>query len=93
MDAPAAGEACAESRAPRPLTVLCAGDNPYGRVVMNTILSELGHKVGLMENGEAAVAGAARGGYDAVLTDVTLTGLDGLEATHRRHELLFLQAG
>src|SRR6185437_4602780 len=36
----------AETRptAGRPLSVLCAEDNPYGRVVMNTILRELGHK-------------------------------------------------
>src|SRR5581483_396473 len=30
---------------PRALTILCAEDNPYGRVVMNTILSEFGHRV------------------------------------------------
>jgi CheY-like chemotaxis protein len=70
-------------RSARPLTILCAEDNPYGRVVMNTILSELGHRVDFVESGEAAVQAAARGGYDAVLMDVTLAGLDGLEATRR----------
>ena len=67
----------------RPLAILCAEDNPYGRVVMNTILGELGHKVDFVETGEAAVKAAERGGYDAVLMDVTLPGLDGLEATRR----------
>jgi two-component system, sensor histidine kinase len=67
----------------RPLSILCAEDNPYGRVVMNTILTELGHKTDFVESGEAAVKAAARGGYDAVLMDVTLTGLDGIEATRR----------
>lgn len=67
----------------RALSLLCAEDNPYGRVVMNTILTQLGHKVDFVESGEAAVASAARGGYDAVLMDVTLSGLDGLEATRR----------
>ncbi len=67
----------------RPLALLCAEDNPYGRVVMNTILTELGHRVDFVEGGEAAVKAAARGGYDAVLMDVTLSGLDGLEATRR----------
>lgn len=66
-----------------PLSILCAEDNPYGRVVINTILGELGHKADFVESGEAAVQAAARGGYDAVLMDVTLAGLDGLEATRR----------
>jgi CheY-like chemotaxis protein len=69
--------------AARPLNVLCAEDNPYGRVVMNTILRELGHRVDFVESGEAAVKAAERGGYDAVLMDVTLSGIDGLEATRR----------
>lgn len=73
----------ARSKPARALSLLCAEDNPYGRVVMNTILTQLGHKVDFVESGEAAVASAARGGYDAVLMDVTLSGLDGLEATRR----------
>lgn len=67
----------------RSLSILCAEDNPYGRVVMNTILSELGHKADFAESGEAAVKAAAGGKYDAVLMDVTLPGFDGLEATRR----------
>ena len=40
---------------------------------MNTILlRELGHRVGFVETGEAAVKAAERGGYDAVLMDITL---------------------
>jgi CheY-like chemotaxis protein/nitrogen-specific signal transduction histidine kinase len=65
----------------RPLMLLCAEDNPYGRVVMNTILTELGHHVDFVEAGEAAVKAAERGSYDAVLMDVTLAGLDGIAAT------------
>ena len=79
-----AGEAQGAREAPaRSLSILCAEDNPYGRVVMNTILGELGHRVDFVESGEAAVKAAERGGYDAVLMDVTLAGLDGLEATRR----------
>jgi CheY-like chemotaxis protein/nitrogen-specific signal transduction histidine kinase len=65
----------------RPLTLLCAEDNPYGRVVMNTILTELGHRVDFVENGEAAVKAVGQADYDAVLMDVTLPGLDGIAAT------------
>lgn len=81
--APAAATSGLRSVPPRSLTLLCAEDNPYGRVVMNTILTELGHRIDFVEGGEAAVEAAARGGYDAVLMDVTLSGLDGIEATRR----------
>jgi CheY-like chemotaxis protein len=67
----------------RPLNILCAEDNPYGRVVLNTILTELGHRADFVGTGTAAVEAAARGHYDVVLMDVTLPGLDGLEATRR----------
>jgi CheY-like chemotaxis protein len=67
----------------RPLKILCAEDNPYGRVVLNTILTELGHSADFVGSGQAAVEAAARGGYDVVLMDVTLPDFDGLEATRR----------
>lgn len=80
-----AGAAAGAVRRPpgRALHVLCAEDNPYGRVIMNTILGELGHRADFVSSGEAAVEAAARGAYDAVLMDVTLAGIDGLEATRR----------
>lgn len=82
VDAPAQVEGNGARVAPtRTLSILCAEDNPYGRVVMNTILSELGHRVDFVKSGEAAVQAAARGGYDAVLMDITLSDLDGIEAT------------
>jgi CheY-like chemotaxis protein len=67
----------------RSLKILCAEDNPYGRVILNTILTEFGHHADFVGSGEAAVEAVSRGGYDAVLMDVTLTGVDGLEATRR----------
>ena len=66
----------------RRLTVLCAEDNPYGRVILNTILTELGHRADFVASGEEAVEAVERG-YDVVLMDVTLPGIDGLEATRR----------
>ena len=73
----------APARAPRSFALLCAEDNPYARVVINTVLGELGHRVDFVETGEAAVDAVAARYYDAVLMDVTLSGLDGLEATRR----------
>jgi CheY-like chemotaxis protein len=70
-------------RARRSLKLLCVEDNPYGRVVMNTILGELGHKVDFVETGEAAVEAVGKRNYDAVLMDIALPGIDGCEATRR----------
>jgi CheY-like chemotaxis protein len=67
----------------RSLRILCAEDNPYGRVILSTILKELGHRVDFVGTGDAAVASANAGGYDLVLMDVTLPGGNGLEATRR----------
>jgi two-component system, sensor histidine kinase len=84
----AAAEA-AESNRSRPvsasarrLSILCVEDNPYGRVILNTILTELGHRADFVGSGEEAVAAAPRG-YDLVLMDITLPGIDGREATRR----------
>jgi len=72
-----------QSAAPaRRLAVLCAEDNPYGRVILNTILTELGHRADFVASGEEAVEAVKRG-YDVVLMDITLPGIDGLEATRR----------
>ncbi len=84
VDAPPQAErSTARAARGRVLSILCAEDNPNGRVVMNTILTELGHRVDFVKSGEAAVQAVADGGYDAVLMDITLSGLDGIEATRR----------
>jgi CheY-like chemotaxis protein/nitrogen-specific signal transduction histidine kinase len=84
VPAAAAGDARLRPRtAPaRRLKILCAEDNPYGRVILNTILTELSHAADFVGSGEEAVVAAPRG-YDVVLMDVTLSGIDGLEATRR----------
>jgi len=66
----------------RRLAILCVDDNPYGRVILNTILTDLGHRADFVGSGEEAIAAVPRG-YDAVLMDITLPGIDGLEATRR----------
>lgn len=65
------------------LRVLCVEDNPYGRVVLNTVLGELGHQVAFAESGEVAVAAVAGEGCDVVLLDVALPGIDGFETARR----------
>ena len=63
-----------------PLRVLSVEDNPFGRVVLNTILSELGHQAEFIGRGEAATERIAQGAFDAVLMDMVLPGIDGVEA-------------
>jgi CheY-like chemotaxis protein len=63
--------------------VLCVEDNPFGRIVHSAVLRELGHRVTFVGTGEAAVAAVARGAHDAVLMDVALPDIDGIEATRR----------
>src|SRR5450432_1126039 len=71
-----------------PLRVLSVEDNPFGRVVLNTILSELGHQAEFVGRGEAAPERIAQGSFDAVLMDMVLPGIDGVEAIKRIRRLV-----
>lgn len=72
-----------ETDAMAPLRVLSVEDNPFGRVVLNTILTELGHHAEFIGRGEDAVNRLAQGAFDAVLMDMVLPGIDGVEAIRR----------
>jgi two-component system, sensor histidine kinase len=76
------GEAAAPDQVP-PLRVLGVEDNPFGRVVLNTVLSELGHQAEFIGRGEAAAERIAQGAFDVVLMDMVLPGIDGVEAIRR----------
>jgi CheY-like chemotaxis protein len=66
------------------LRVLSVEDNPFGRVVLNAILSELGHQAEFVGRGEDAVRRVAQGGgFDAVLMDMVLPGISGIESIKR----------
>ncbi|WP_249123358.1 MULTISPECIES: ATP-binding protein [unclassified Bradyrhizobium] len=77
-------EAAAEAAAARPgLRILSVEDNPFGRVVLNTILTELGHHTEFAGDGEAALARISDGRFDAVLMDMVLPGIGGVETIRR----------
>jgi len=65
------------------LRVLSVEDNPFGRVVLNAVLTELGHQAEFIGRGEAATERIAQGGFDAVLMDMVLPGINGIEAIRR----------
>ena len=66
-----------------PLRLLSVEDNPFGRVVLNAILTELGHHTEFISRGETAAERLAQGPFDAVLMDMVLPGIDGIEAIRR----------
>ena len=67
----------------QPLKLLSVEDNPFGRVVLNAILTELGHSAEFIGRGEAAAERIAEGAFDAVLMDMVLPGINGIEAIKR----------
>ena len=72
------------SATPMPaLRVLSVEDNPFGRVVLNAILTELGHQAEFIGQGEAAPERIAQSAFDAVLMDMVLPGINGVEAIKR----------
>jgi CheY-like chemotaxis protein len=66
-----------------PLRVLSVEDNPFGRVVLNAILTELGHHAEFVGQGSAAAERIAQGAFDAVLMDMVLPDIGGVEAIRR----------
>ena len=68
--------------------VLLAEDEYINRVLIETILKQLGVDVTSVTNGRQAIEEACSGGYQLVLMDVQMDDVDGLEATRhiRKHE-------
>ena len=70
-----------QSPSDRALRVLLAEDNPVNRMVVVRLLEKLGHSVHVAVNGREAVRLFGNDYYDAVLMDVQMPEMDGLEAT------------
>jgi signal transduction histidine kinase/ActR/RegA family two-component response regulator len=66
--------------------LLVADDNEVNRFLAGELLRRAGCTFDLVEDGAAAVAAAARGGYDAVLMDCQMPHVDGLQATRQIRE-------
>jgi two-component system sensor histidine kinase/response regulator len=69
------------ARPPRRLRILVAEDNAVNRRLVLTLLGKRGHVVHGVEDGQEAVDQAANGHFDAIVMDVQMPRLSGLEAT------------
>jgi signal transduction histidine kinase len=67
--------------APATLRVLVVDDNPANQKLAAFILQERGHLVDIASGGQQGLDLTARNRYDAILMDVQMPGMDGLEAT------------
>lgn len=67
----------------RPLRLLVVDDVAMNRDIASSFLRAAGYDVTCAEDGAGAVEEASTRDYDAVLMDVRMPGMDGLEATRR----------
>src|SRR5580698_3407865 len=81
-------ETPSQARSGGGLSILVAEDNEINALLARALLVKLGHRPTMAENGAAAIeswlaARAGGAGYDCVLMDLHMPGMDGLEATRR----------
>jgi signal transduction histidine kinase/HPt (histidine-containing phosphotransfer) domain-containing protein len=67
----------------RPRSILVVEDIQSNRDLVCALLTRMGHEVAEARDGIAAVAAASRKRFDAILMDVRMPGVNGMEATRR----------
>jgi CheY-like chemotaxis protein len=70
-----------ERLAPKCLSILVAEDSAVNRRLITKVLESDGHRVWTVTNGKEAVHKVRTEGFDLILMDLEMPGMDGLEAT------------
>jgi signal transduction histidine kinase/CheY-like chemotaxis protein len=71
----------------RPVKVLVVDDHPINREVASLILTAAGCEVATADDGVAAVEAARGGGWDMILMDIHMPGMDGYSAARAIRQL------
>ncbi len=69
------------------MRVLAAEDNATNRIILQSMLSALGVEAVIVEDGPQALDRYPSGGFDAVLLDIAMPGMDGLETLQALNDL------
>ncbi|HVV00849.1 MAG TPA: sigma-54 dependent transcriptional regulator [Verrucomicrobiae bacterium] len=67
-------------------SILLIEDDPGIAMTLRRVLAEEGHEVAIERRGDAGLQTARSGDFDAVLTDMRLPGLDGLDLVRELHQ-------
>ena len=69
----------------RPVSILVVDDDKTHRIMLKTMLKQWGWQIEEADDGTTAIEAVLRTPFDAILMDVRMTRLDGIEALRRIH--------